>query len=102
MASVAAVNAQHQPDVAVARTMREAAAARAEKAVGATPRKTAEAIRLAARKGGDSARRAAQKAFAAATSYDQDKEDNDVLQRLPTHMASRIDDLLPHRWQPSP
>jgi len=24
----------------------------------------------------------------------------DVLERLPTHMASRIDDLLPHRWQP--
>jgi transposase len=24
----------------------------------------------------------------------------DILQRLPTHMASRIDDLLPHRWQP--
>lgn len=24
----------------------------------------------------------------------------DVLLCLPTHMASRIDDLLPHRWQP--
>lgn len=24
----------------------------------------------------------------------------DVLQRLPTHMAIRIDELLPHRWQP--
>lgn len=24
----------------------------------------------------------------------------DILQRLPTHMASHIDDLLPHRWQP--
>jgi transposase len=24
----------------------------------------------------------------------------DVLTRLPTHMNSRIDDLLPHRWQP--
>jgi len=24
----------------------------------------------------------------------------DVLERLPTHPASRIDDLLPHRWQP--
>ncbi|WP_371268892.1 transposase [Variovorax sp. OK202] len=23
----------------------------------------------------------------------------DVLERLPTHSASRIDDLLPHRWQ---
>ncbi len=23
----------------------------------------------------------------------------DGLQRLPTHMASRIDELLPHRWQ---
>lgn len=23
---------------------------------------------------------------------------NDVLQRLPTHPASRIDKLLPHRW----
>ncbi len=26
---------------------------------------------------------------------------NDVLTRLPTHKASRIDELLPHRWQPS-
>jgi hypothetical protein len=26
----------------------------------------------------------------------------DVLERLPTHPASRIDELLPHRWQPSP
>lgn len=26
---------------------------------------------------------------------------NDVLTRLPTHMASRIDELLPHRWQPA-
>jgi transposase len=25
----------------------------------------------------------------------------DVLTRLPTHMNSRIDELLPHRWQPS-
>jgi hypothetical protein len=25
----------------------------------------------------------------------------DVLERLPTHPASRIDDLLPHRWLPS-
>ncbi|HWP13113.1 MAG TPA: IS66 family transposase, partial [Ramlibacter sp.] len=25
----------------------------------------------------------------------------DVLQRLPTHPASRIDELLPHRWRPS-
>jgi hypothetical protein len=25
----------------------------------------------------------------------------DVLERLPTHPASRIDDLLPHRWQAS-
>ena len=24
----------------------------------------------------------------------------DVLDRLPTHLSSRIDDLLPHRWQP--
>ena len=24
----------------------------------------------------------------------------DVLERLPTHLNSRIDDLLPHRWQP--
>jgi transposase len=23
-----------------------------------------------------------------------------VLDRLPTHLNSRIDDLLPHRWQP--
>ncbi|WP_148639798.1 transposase domain-containing protein, partial [Paenacidovorax caeni] len=23
----------------------------------------------------------------------------DVLTRLPTHKASRIDELLPHRWQ---
>lgn len=22
----------------------------------------------------------------------------DVLERLPTHLASRVDDLLPHRW----
>jgi hypothetical protein len=26
----------------------------------------------------------------------------DVLERLPTQPASRIDDLLPHRWQPEP
>jgi transposase len=26
----------------------------------------------------------------------------DVLQRLPTHPASRLDELLPHRWQPAP
>lgn len=25
----------------------------------------------------------------------------DVLTRLPTHQASRIDALLPHRWKPS-
>jgi hypothetical protein len=25
----------------------------------------------------------------------------DVLQRLPTHPASRIDELLPHRWAPA-
>lgn len=25
----------------------------------------------------------------------------DVLTRLPTHKGSRIDELLPHRWQPS-
>ena len=25
----------------------------------------------------------------------------DVLERLPTHPASRIDELLPHRWQPT-
>jgi hypothetical protein len=25
----------------------------------------------------------------------------DVLERLPSHPASRIDDLLPHRWQPN-
>ena len=24
----------------------------------------------------------------------------DVLTRLPTHKASRIEELLPHRWQP--
>jgi len=24
----------------------------------------------------------------------------DVLERLPLHPASRIQDLLPHRWQP--
>jgi transposase len=24
----------------------------------------------------------------------------DVLDRLPSHLNSRIDDLLPHRWQP--
>jgi hypothetical protein len=26
----------------------------------------------------------------------------DVLTRLPTHKASRIEELLPHRWQPAP
>ncbi len=26
---------------------------------------------------------------------------NDVLTQLPTHMASRIDELLPHRWHPA-
>jgi transposase len=26
----------------------------------------------------------------------------DVLERLPTQPASRIDDLLPRRWQPEP
>jgi len=26
----------------------------------------------------------------------------DVLDRLPTHPASRIDELLPHRWRPTP
>ncbi len=25
---------------------------------------------------------------------------NDVLTRLPTHLNSRIDELLPHHWQP--
>ena len=25
----------------------------------------------------------------------------DVLLRLPTHLNSRIEDLLPHRWQPA-
>lgn len=25
----------------------------------------------------------------------------DVLERLPTHLNSRIDELLPHRWQPT-
>lgn len=25
----------------------------------------------------------------------------DVLQRLPTQLNSRIEDLLPHRWQPA-
>ncbi len=25
----------------------------------------------------------------------------DVLERLPTHPASRLEDLLPHRWQSS-
>jgi transposase len=25
----------------------------------------------------------------------------DVLTRLPTHPAGRIDDLLPHRWRPA-
>jgi hypothetical protein len=24
----------------------------------------------------------------------------DVLARLPTHRASRVQELLPHRWQP--
>ena len=26
---------------------------------------------------------------------------NDVLRRLPTHLNSRIEELLPHRWQPA-
>ena len=26
----------------------------------------------------------------------------DVLERLPTHLNSRIGELLPHRWQPQP
>ena len=26
----------------------------------------------------------------------------DVLTRLPTHKASRVAELLPHRWQPQP
>jgi transposase len=26
----------------------------------------------------------------------------DVLARLPSHLNSRIDELLPHRWQPAP
>jgi hypothetical protein len=26
---------------------------------------------------------------------------NDVLQRLTTHLNSRIEELLPHRWQPA-
>ena len=25
----------------------------------------------------------------------------DVLARLPTHLNSRIDELLPHRWKPA-
>jgi len=25
----------------------------------------------------------------------------DVLERLPSHPASRIEELLPHRWQPA-
>jgi transposase len=25
----------------------------------------------------------------------------DVLERLPTHPASRLEELLPHRWQPT-
>ena len=25
----------------------------------------------------------------------------DILQRLPTHPASRIEELLPHRWVPA-
>ncbi|MFM2067817.1 MAG: hypothetical protein RLZZ584_2726 [Pseudomonadota bacterium] len=25
----------------------------------------------------------------------------DMLERLPTHLASRIDELLPHRWAPA-
>ena len=25
----------------------------------------------------------------------------DVLQRLPTHLNTRIEELLPHRWQPA-
>ena len=25
----------------------------------------------------------------------------DVLERLPTHPASRIEELLPHRWKPA-
>jgi len=25
----------------------------------------------------------------------------DVLERLPTHLNSRIDELLPHHWQPA-
>ena len=25
----------------------------------------------------------------------------DVLTRLPTHKASQIEDLLPHRWKPA-
>ena len=24
----------------------------------------------------------------------------DILERLPSHPASRVDELLPHRWQP--
>ena len=26
----------------------------------------------------------------------------DVLERLPTHPASRVEELLPHRWKPTP
>jgi transposase len=26
----------------------------------------------------------------------------DVLERIPTQPASRLDELLPHRWQPTP
>ncbi|CAM5375048.1 Transposase OS=Stutzerimonas stutzeri OX=316 GN=UIB01_22890 PE=4 SV=1 [Stutzerimonas stutzeri] len=33
--------------------------------------------------------------------HDPDAYLQDVLTRLPTHKASRIDELLPHRWQPT-
>jgi len=26
----------------------------------------------------------------------------DVIERLPTHPAGRIEELLPHRWSPAP
>ncbi|WP_371972157.1 transposase domain-containing protein, partial [Acinetobacter sp. AL9] len=27
---------------------------------------------------------------------------SDVLKRLPTHKATQIEELLPHRWKPEP
>jgi transposase len=34
--------------------------------------------------------------------YDPYRYLKDVLERLPTQRASRLDELLPHKWQPSP